>query len=192
LGLGCLLRVSMKTLYRYKPLDFGFIVLCPNLNIGHLKNTIHSLDIYYPDAKVVVVLPGSCQKDEFESVSKLKKTFKGGKTTASLINKGIENTPCGAWNFILFSKGWVRNRLDIKYSYFVENDKDILFPIINKNLTFVASDINGMFIHAKTHQDIGDFPDMDSLDSSKIIWATRAIGKGCRFKGIVGAKPFHI
>jgi hypothetical protein len=180
----------MNTLYKYKPLKFGFIVLCPNINIGHLKNTISSIDIYYPEAKAVVIVPSGCKKEDLDDISKIKKTYSGGKTVASMINKGVENSLCPEWNFILFARGWVRNRIDIKYSYFVENEKDILFPIISKNLTFMASDINGLLVHKKTFEDIGDFPDMDSLDSSKLIWANKAIEKNCRFKGIVGAKPF--
>jgi hypothetical protein len=180
----------MNNLYKYKPLQFGFIVLCPNLNIGHLKNTVSSLEIYYPEAKVIVILPAICKKEDLDSITKLKKTVKAGKTIASMINKGIEESQCAEWNFILMSKGWVRNKIDIKYSYFVEDEKDILFPIINRNLTFINSDINGLLIHKKTFKEIGNLPDIDSLDSSKLIWATKAINKKCKFKGIVGAKPF--
>lgn len=179
----------MGSLYKYKNLKFGFIILCPNLNIGYLKNTISSIDIYYPEAKAIVVLPGHCKKEDIETISRLKKTCKAGKTIASMINTGI-NHACHDWNFILFSKGWIKNRIDIKYSYFIESEKDILFPIINRNLTFSQADINGMFVHYKSFQDIGEFPDMESLDISKLIWANKAIQKDYKFKGIVGAKPF--
>ena len=47
-------------------------------------------------------------------------------------------------------------------------------------------------LNGKTFEEVGEFPDMDSLDSSKLIWANKAIDKGCKFKGIVGARPFHI
>lgn len=180
----------MSNLYKYKHLNFGFIVLSPNVNIGHLKNTISSTDICFPEAKVVIVLPSACKKEDLETVSKLKKSYKGGKTTASMINTGLAHAPCNEWNFILFSKGWVRNRIDIKYSYFVESEKDILFPIINRNINFADADINGLFLHKKAFQDIGDFPDINSLDTSKLIWANGAIEKGYKFKGVVGGKVF--
>lgn len=181
---------SMTNLYKYKPLKFGFIVLCPNLNLGHLTNTISSININFPEAKTVIILPSNCKKEDLDTASSFKKSYKGGKTIAAMINAGMTHTLCNEWNFILFSKGWVRNRIDIKYSYFVENEQDILFPIINRNLTFAYSDMNGLFIHKKSFQDIGDFPDMDPLDSSKIIWASNAIQKGYRFKGIIGGKVF--
>lgn len=175
----------MSNLYKYKQLKFGFIILCPNVNIGHLRNTISSTDIYFPEAKVVIVLPSNCKKEDLETASKLKKSYKGGKTTASMINTGMDHAPCSEWNFLLFSKGWVRNRIDIKYSYFVDDEKDILFPIINKNMNFSEADINGLFLHKKAFQDIGNFPDMESLDTSKLFWASGAIKKGYKFKGIV-------
>jgi hypothetical protein len=179
----------MSELYKYKDLKYGFIILCPNLNTGHIRNTIGSTDICYPDAKTVVIVPTDCNKEDLESLSKLKKTYKGGKTIASMINAGMKHASI-EWNFILFPKGWIKSRIDIKYSYFVESEKDILFPIVNRKLTFDKADINGLFIHKKAFQDIGDFPDMDNLDISKLIWTTNAIEKGYKFKGIVGAKPF--
>lgn len=181
----------MSNLYQYKYLNFGFIVLCPNINIGHLKNTISSMDICFPEAKSVIVLPSSCSKEELESASKFKKSYKGGKTTASMINIGLSHAPCSEWNFLIFCKGWIKNRIDIKYSYFIENEKDILFPIVNRNLNFAEADINnGLLLHKKSYREVGDFPDMTSLDDSKLIWATRAIQCGYRFKGIVGGKVF--
>lgn len=179
----------MGNLYKYKDLKYGFIILCPNLNIGHLKDAISSIDIYYPEAKTVIVLPGHCKKEDIETISKLKKIHKGDETIASMINTGIKHA-CHEWNFILFSKGWVKNKIDIKYSYFIESEKDILFPIINRNLNFAQADVNGMFVHYKSFQDIGDFPDMKDLYISKLIWANKAIEKGYKFKGIVGAKSF--
>ncbi len=180
----------MSNLYKYKPLKFGFIILCPSLNIGHLKNTVSSTDICFPEAKVAIVLPANCKKEEFDDVSKLKKTYKGGKTVASMINTGVENAPCKDWNFLLFPKGWIKSRVDIKYSYFVENEKDILFPVINRNLNFIEADINGLFFHKKSFEDAGPFPDTESLDTSKLIWATKAIKAGYHFKGIIGGRVF--
>lgn len=174
----------MGNLYKYKNLNHGFIILCPDLNIGHLKNTITSIGVYYPDAKVIAVLPENCKKEDL-NVSK--KTYAGGTTIASMINTGMKNASQG-WHFIIFSKGWVRGKVDIKYSYFVENEQDILFPIVNRKLNFDQA--NGMFINKTSFQDIGDFPDTNSLDTSKLLWANKAIEKGYKFKGIVGGRIF--
>jgi hypothetical protein len=167
------------------------VILCPNLNIGHLRNTVTSANIYYPDASIVIILPDNCNETDLDTSSKLKQTYKAGKTIASMINCGIKYTLCPEWNFIIFSKGWMRNKMEIKYSYFVENEKDILFSITNhKHLNFADVDINGLLVQQKTFKNIGDFPDIENFQLSKLIWATKAMEKGCKFKGIVGAKIF--
>jgi len=181
----------MNNLYKYKPLELGIIILCPNLNISNLKNTISSADVYYTNNKISVILPENCNKEDLEKFSKLKKTYKCGINLSSMINCGIKNAPCPAWNFIFICKGWMRSRIDIKYSYFIENEKDILFPVTNFKLTnFSDTDINGLLIHKQSFDDIGDFPDEENLDISKLIWINKAMEKGYKFKGIVGAKIF--
>ncbi len=181
----------MNNLYKYKPLELGIIIICPNSNIGHLKNTISSANVYYPNNKISIILSANCDKEDLEKSSKLKKTYKGGVSLSSMINCGVKNAPCPEWNFIIICKGWIRSRLDIKYSYFIENEKDILFPVTNFKLTnFADTDLNGLLIHKQAFHDIGDFPDIESLDISKLIWINTAIEKQYRFKGVVGAKIF--
>ena len=182
---------SMSNLYKYKDLKLGIVILCPSLNIGHLRNTVISTDTYYPSVKTTIVLPDNCNTIDLETSSKLKQTYKAGRTIASMINCGMKHTLCDEWNFIIFSNGWMRSKVDIKYSYFIENEKDILFPITNhKNINFADVDINGLLIQQKTFEHIGDFPDMENLYLSKLIWSSKAILKGCKFKGVVGAKIF--
>lgn len=181
----------MNNLYKYKPLELGIIIVCPNSNLGNLKNTISSTDIYYTNKKVSIVLSNDCNKEDLDKVSKLKKTYKGGTSISSMINCGIQNAPCSEWNFIFMCKGWMRARMDIKYSYFIEDQKDILFPITGfKSINFSDTEINGILIHKKAFEEIGDFPEMESLDLSKLVWMSRAIEKGYKFKGVVGAKIF--
>ena len=181
----------MKNSYKPKDLNFGIIILCPNLNIGHLKNTINSVNVQYPDTKTIVVLPENCDKDTMDTVSRLKKTYKAGRTVASAINCGLKHSPCTDWNFILIAKGWLRNKVDIKYSHFIEDKTDILFSVTSlKKFNFVEENTNLLVINQQAFKNIGEFPDIDNLEISKLIWATRAIQKGYKFKGIVGGKCF--
>ncbi len=172
-------------LYKHKNYDYGFIILCPNGNIGHLRNTISSIELYYPSTPVLVILPESC-----ELVSLNVNTLIGGKTIPSMINVGMKATSCKEWNFIIITNGWMRNHIDLKYSYFIENKQDIFYPILTKKINFIDSDINGMLIHKSTFNKVGPFPDMESIKDSKLIWANKAIEKGFKFKGIVGARVF--
>ena len=181
----------MSNLYKYKDLKLGIIVLCPNINIGHLRNTINSIDTHYPNLETIIILPENCSEDNMKIVSKFRKSFKGGKTVSSMINCGLSHAPCNDWNMLIFSKGWLKNRIDIKYSYFVEAETDILFPITNhKTTNFIEENISMLMVHKKSFKKIGEFPNIDNLEISKLIWATKAIEKKCTFKGIVGGKCF--
>lgn len=181
----------MNNLYKYKPIELGIIILCPISNLGNLKNTISSADVYYTNNKKIIILPDGCNKEELDKSSKLKKTYKGGNSLSSMINCGIQNAPCPEWNFIFMCKGWMRSRVDIKYSYFIENEKDILFPVTSfKSTHFTDTEVNGLLIHKKAFKDIGNFPEMESLETSKLIWISNAMEKGYKFKGVVGAKIF--
>lgn len=178
----------MYKLYHYKEIKYGFIVLCPDCNIGYLKNTIKSIDTLYPKAKSVVVLSESCKDSDFAEISKIKKTYKGN-GIISMLNTGFKHGD-DAWNFVVLTKGWIKNKLDIKYSWFIESEKDVLFPIVNRKLNFVEADINGALIHKKTFLEVGEFPDIKSVEVSKLFWTTKAIEKGCKFKGVIGARVF--
>lgn len=181
----CVLRGGMLKLYQYKSIKYGFIILCPNCNFGHLKNTLNSINAYYPNSKIAIIVPDDC-------VENYPKAIKGGSTIASMINAGLKEPKCAEWNFVVCAEGWLKNRIDIKYSYFIESNKDILFPVLktrNTNYNFANIDVNGMLIHKNAISDVGDFPNID-METSKIIWTTQAIEKGYKFKGVVGGRLF--
>jgi hypothetical protein len=158
----------MYKLYQYKSIKCGFIVLCSSSNIGQLKSTTNSIKAYYPNSEITVV---------------------EGSSSTSMINKGLKESKCNEWNFIIPAGGWIKSRIDIKYSYFIESNKDILFPVLKTrsiNYNFMSHD-NGMMIHKEAFTDIGEFPDGND---SKLIWATTAIEKGYKFKGVIGGRFF--
>jgi hypothetical protein len=173
-------------MYKYKNLRYGFVIICADCKIDCLKNTINSITTLYPTAKTVAVLADNCKQEDFDDIAKLEPTYRGGIQLSSMINAGMRHS-CDEWNFIIISKGWLRGRIDTKYSYFIESEKDILFPILNRKLNFIDADLNGMFIHKKSFVDIGEFINTKSLEVSKTIWSFSAVEKGYRFKGIVGA-----
>lgn len=155
-------------MYQYKKINFGFVVVCPIPK--NLKSTINSIDAYYSGISKVVI--SDC-KDP---------------TITSMINVGMSKAECPEWNFVVLANGSIKPKLDIKYSYFIEATKDILFPIIGRKLNFADSDFAMMLIHKKTFKEIGEFP-KGSVENSKLTWTATAVEKGCRFKGIVGGRP---
>jgi hypothetical protein len=179
----------MYKLYRYKNLNCGFVVLCPSCNIQNLNNTANSIKTVYPDSNILFVMPNHCSKEVSDSSSKFGKTYKSDPNIAAMINKGLNNATAD-WNFVIFAKGWLRSRIDIKYSYFVSSERDILFPIVGKRLNFLDADINIFLIHKKAFETVGNFPEINAFDNSKLIWTGRVLDKGCILKGVVGGQAF--
>jgi len=172
----------MYKLYKYKPIKIGFVILCQNCNFAHLKNTLNSINVYYPTAKTTLVVQDKCEG--------YPKAIKGGDTLISMMNKGLKELSA-EWNLIVYADGWIKDRLDIKYSYFIESNKDILYPISKSrstNYNFISHD-KGMMIHKKAFADIGEFPD-ESTEISRLAWAASALDKGYKFKGVVGGRFF--
>ena len=61
-----------------------------------------------------------------------------------------------------------------------------MFPVVDRIWNFVDGSINGLMLSKKLHEEVGDFGSGDNLQLTKLIWAHKAIEKGCKFKAIVG------
>ena len=173
-------------LYRYKTLNSGFVIICPNSNIGQVKATVNSVRHNYPGSKYICILPKECHEEEAQEIRHLSPAYIAGNTITSLINVGMQNAPCEEWNFIIIGGTWIKGRLDYKYSLFVESEKDILFPIVDRKIDFVEGSINGIFLHKKAFQDIGELGNDNPLEICKLFWGVEAVSKGYRFKAVLG------
>jgi hypothetical protein len=174
-------------LYQCKTINSGFVIICPNSNIGQIKTTVNSIKHNYIGSKYICIVPKRCHDCEVKEISNLCQTHRGGDTITSLINEGLSKSPSDEWNFIIVGGSWVRGFLDKKYSYFIESEKDILFPIVNRKLNFVDGSINGILIHKKAFVDIGPFGNDNPLEICKLFWGIVAVEKGYRFKAVLGA-----
>ena len=66
--------------------NFGFVILCPERNIGGLKNTINSIKHSYSNSSCVCVVGDDANTEEFKEMNNLCETHKGKNTITSLIN----------------------------------------------------------------------------------------------------------
>ena len=181
-----------------KPLNFGFVILSPEPNFGHFKTTARSIATHYPGITGVCVTAGNATAAQVKEMKTLCPTFKGKDTITSLINTGIKKGK-SQWKMIIMEGSYVRRGLIYKYSRFIEDENDVLYPIVTdygkdgypvriyKN--FDEATLDGMFIHQKTFKEVGDLSD-NPLDVSKLMWAMEANRKekNVKFKGILGAK----
>jgi len=182
--------------YLYKNISTGFIILATELNVGRLKSTRNSIWSHYGKVPMICVVPKNVSATELKEAKEICGIHKGKDTITSLINTGFKFGH-KEWNIIVIEGTWVKANIDKKYSCFLEDEKDIFFPIVTDfdiqgkptkiYNNFWDCSLNGLMIHQKTFKEVGDFTD-SSLENSRLIWNAEAQEKGCRFKAILGAK----
>lgn len=166
--------------YRPVPMNIGFIVLCLDPDPYKPATTLSSIERSYDGIKSVVVSPA-----EFKHVHKT--AIIGGSSVTSLINAGMAKAPAD-WNIIVLAGVRVKERLDQKYSPFMESRQDIFFPLIFGHHNFLDAPMNGLTIHKDTFKEIGKFADDNPLEICKMMWFLQAHELGCKFKAIAGCR----
>ena len=184
------------TRFEKKELSFGFVILSPEHNIGRIQGTIRSIQNRYLDVPVICVVDGDITKPELHELKEICPIYKGKKTITSLLNTAMKKGYKG-WNILVIEGTLVRPNLSHKYGFWVEDEKDILFPIVvdyNRDgipvkiySEFHEASLNGICIHQKTYKAVGEFSE-NPLEVSKKFWALEAASQGCRFKAVLGAK----
>ena len=174
-------------MYSHKALKCGFVILCPEHAIGLLKTTMNSIKSRYTDIPVICATDDTANVEDMKEMNTLCPTYKGKTTFSSLINVGMRHAPA-EWNFIICAGATVRWKMDQRFAYFVENEKDILFPIAENKTNFVDATLNGLFINKKTWKEVGEMADIGPFEVIKLMWAMEAIDKGVKFKAIAGSK----
>jgi hypothetical protein len=174
-------------LYTYKEINCGFTILCHDHNTKLVKSTINSLKVNYSGSPYNCVADDSVNTDDLKELKALCPTYKAKNTFSSLINVAMKNAPA-EWNFLIIAGSWVRPKLHHKFSYFLESEKDIMFPIAEGKTNFVDATINGLFFHKKIFKEVGNLATENPLELCKLMWALDAIDKGYRFKAIAGCK----
>ena len=173
-------------MYISKKINFGFVVLNPESNPSLLKNTVNSIRGKY-DVPIISVAEKTVKNQTFKEMNEICQTYKGNETYTSLINTGMKNPPAD-WNFIVIAGTYIRRMLDSKYSIFIESEKDILFPIVDKKCDFFEATINGLLLHKNCLKKIGKMAEIGPYEICKLMWALDAIEKGYKFKAILGVK----
>ena len=174
-------------LYSHKDLNCGFVILCSEHAVGLLKSSINSIKSRYPNAPMVCATDSSATSEDLKAMKLLCPTYKGKNTYSSLINVGMRHIEA-EWNFILIAGVIVRWKLDDKFSYFIESEKDVLFPIVDNKTNFVDATLNGLFINKKTWNEVGQMDERGEFEQIKAFWAYRAIKYGVKFKAIAGTR----
>lgn len=173
-------------MYEYKDADLGFVILCPERNLGGLKGTSRCIGHYHEKPQICITGSDATAK-EVKEMKEFCPTYKGKETITSLINAGLKKCPT-QWAFFVFAGTYVKPRFYHRYAYFLENDKDILFPIVDNKTNFVDCSLNGLLMNKKVLEDVGKFDEKNPLYICRLFWALDAVEKGYCFKAILGAR----
>jgi hypothetical protein len=106
-----------------------------------LGATASSIKNHYPNLPYIAVVDESATKEDVAEMKKNCPIYKGKNTITSLINVGMRHAPSD-WAFMIFAGSNVRPKLDEKFSFYITNDKDVLFPIANNKYNFIEATLN--------------------------------------------------
>ncbi len=175
-------------MYQSKLGDAGLVILCPNRNIPALRNTVRRLGFFFPEAPCVAVKPKGTSRAETAEMKAICEVTAGKETDLSLINAGLKKSSRD-WNFIIYEGAVMRPRFHVRYEHFLEDEKDVMFPIVNsQQIDFIEGTMNGLLIHKNTWKDVGLFEEKVDIFIGKALWAYEANKKGVKFKALLGAK----
>jgi hypothetical protein len=175
-------------------MDVGFIILCPDRKIGGLKNSLGSIKSYSYDREAICIVGEDTSPTELKDMKQLCPTHKAGTTITGLINTGMKKLNHD-WAYIMFAGSRVMQYIEWKFDTYVKDEKDIIFPVVDRKWGFVEGSFNGVMINTKFFEKVGDFPDdemqkvgVNDFELAKMFWALDAMDNGCKFKAIVGMK----
>ena len=170
-----------------EPLDLGIIILCPDRKEASLKITVSSVKYNLYDRDVISVVGNDASPHDFKKFKEHCPTYKGRDTTASLINTGFKRLE-HEWGLLIFAGGRFQQFTERRF-YFAQDEKDILYPVVDRSRNFLHAPLDGVLINKKTFDAIGDWPeyqDENGLEHSKLVWTAGAQEYGCKLKAIVG------
>ncbi len=175
-------------MYQHKDLDFGFVVLCHNHDTSLVNLTARTIRRNYgDDVPIVCVADSSVNADDMRELKEICPSFKGKDSWSSLINVGMKKAKA-EWNFMIVAGCIVRRNLDTRFGFFLESEKDVMFPIAEGKTDFVDGTINGLFINKNFYKEVGDMATDNPLDICKLMWALSAVEKGGKFKAVIGTR----
>lgn len=169
-------------LYTHKPLPMGFLVLCVHHRLDRLTSTLGSLLHNYAGYPVTCVVSRD-SPIEMEGLGvKVVQTEPG---LANLLNAGLALRATTPWTMVVRTGTWLPPLLDRRYSFYVESERDVLYPVRHRAL-FDQSALHGLLVPSDIHAKVGDFAGDGVLE--KLDWQGRACQSGYRFKGLFGIR----
>jgi hypothetical protein len=175
-------------MFDIKKLDFGFVILFPEPKINLLKITLKSIYLNYPEYPFITVAANSIPANTISEMKKLCKVIKSKNTITSLLNTGLRNAPA-EWVIFVCAGTLVKRKFCKKISRFIENETDVVYPIVEKIYKWRECSLNGICINKKMIKTVGPFlENRDDLEFCKEYWSLIATATcNAKFKAVLGA-----
>jgi hypothetical protein len=168
-------------MFDLKSLEMEVVIISPSGNDREEAITASTVVNLVKTYDFFVIAPNNTSKKEYKYT-----TFFGENSIAALCNEGIRRCRKD-WAYIVFAGSKIRKYVDLKLSKYVESDKDVVFPVVNRKWNFIDGTLNGMLINKNFYSSVGNFKDLNDLQLTKLEWAEKALAKGVRFKAIVNS-----
>jgi hypothetical protein len=172
--------------YETKDLNLCVVIVSFTGDVAEIRKTYFSAGLLSKKYPVLVVIPDGKTVDLEELNITDLPVMNGGNCVTSLFDTGIENC-LGDWAYMVFAGTSLRKDMDLKLSRYADHESDVLFPVVDRIWNFVDGSMNGILINKNFFQSVGEFGSGNPLKLTKLIWADKAMAKGCKFKAIVGA-----
>ena len=163
------------------------MILCQNRDVNALRYTVRRINCFYPQAAILAVKPKGTTRGETAEMKQHCPVTAGQVTDQSLINAGMKKT-AAAWNFIVHEGAIVRARLHKRYETILQDENDVIFPIVDGRYDFVEGTTNGMLLSKALWASVGAFENECDLFLAKALWALEAKEKGATFRALLGAR----
>lgn len=176
----------------------NFVILSPEPNIGRLKCTVRSIkNNHQKNSDIICSVEKNIKKPQLEEMNQVCKTFRGGSTITSMINKGMKESQ--GWSMIIMEGAYLQKGVESRYARWIESEKDIIFPIVMNHdrfgnpskilYSFDECTLNGLMMNKNFFFEVGKLTE-NPLRVSRKFWALDAIDKGAKFKAVLGVKIF--
>jgi hypothetical protein len=169
--------------------DISFVILLTEFRFTSLRATVTTINSNFNNPDCICIAPKNSNKDDLKVAKSICNVIEGGNTISSMINAGLAKSK-RPWSLIVMAGNVIRYNPVLKYKRFIESEKDVMYRVVDKNYwKWEDASIHGLMIHKTVIKEVGYFPEEEeSLPFCKLIWAAKAVEKGCKFKGLVGVK----
>jgi len=167
--------------YENKKMDMTVVIFSLDGDVYKIKKSITSTGELCGNYDILISSISKIQNIGYETIQ-----FENN-SISDLIDTSMKKIKT-KWAYFLQAGSVVCKGVDKKLSRHISSEKDVLYPVYNRIWDFVDSSINGLLLSKSLYEEVGEFKEEIDPKFTKLMWAGKALEKGCRFKAVVGTR----